>query len=79
MEMRLYLSQRTPLNVMITAARKLRDWWTFYCGILLSAPLVLAAWLRRGRIRYLQVLLLLAFIFLAATYVEHRRAYRVAN
>lgn len=39
-EMRLYMSQRTPLHVMITAARKLVRWWAFYCGILLSVPLV---------------------------------------
>ena len=78
MEMRLYLSQRTPLNVMITAARKLRDWWSFYCGILLSAPLVLAAWLRRGWMRYCQIALLAGFLFAALAYDQQSALPRIA-
>ncbi len=46
-----YLSQRTPVNAMIMTARKLMTWWAFYCGVLLSAPLVLPGLLRRGWIR----------------------------
>jgi len=77
-EMRLYMSQRTPLNVMIKAARKLTLWWTFYFGILLSAPLVLTAWLRRGWIRYSQVALLAGFIAVATTYVQQSVPHRIA-
>lgn len=77
-EMRAYLSQRTPLNVMMTAARKLRVWWTFYCGIMLSAPLALAAWLRRGWMRYCQVVLLVGFIAVAAFYVQRSVPPRIA-
>lgn len=68
MEMRLYFSQRTPLNVMITAARKLSDWWTFYCGYLLSVPLVLAALIVRDWRRYLQIVLLVGFVLVVVFY-----------
>lgn len=78
MEIRLYMSQRTPVNVMITAARKLRDWWSFYCGILLSAPLVLATLLRRGWIRYAQIAMLAGFILVAAFYVQESTFLRIA-
>jgi hypothetical protein len=78
MEMRLYMSQRTPVNVMITAARKLRDWWRFYCGILLSAPLVLATLLKRGWIRYSQIAVLAGFILVAAFYVQESTFLRIA-
>jgi len=78
MEMRLYLSQRTPLNVMITAARKLRDWWSFYCGILLSAPLVLAACLRRGWIRYCQIAIVIGLVITSTLYDYQSAADRVA-
>lgn len=67
-EMRLYLSQQTVKNVMITAARKLMTWWAFYCGILLSAPLVLVAWLKGGKIKYLQLAILAGFVIVAAVY-----------
>ncbi len=78
MEMRLYMSQRTPVNVMITAARKLRDWWSFYCGILLSAPLVLAILLKRGGTRYGQIALLGGFILIAAFYSQDSTFLRIA-
>lgn len=78
MEMRLYLSQRTPVNVMITAARKLRDWWRFFCGFLLSVPLVLATLLRRGWIRYGQIAVLAGFILVASFYVQDSTFLRIA-
>src|SRR5579863_4253679 len=69
-EMQLYISQRTPRNIMIRAANKLTMWWAFYCGILLSAPLVLAAWLRRGWIRYAQLIVLAGFVVTAVVYTQ---------
>jgi len=77
-EMRLYLSQRTPLNVMLTAARKMMGWWAFYCGILLSAPLLLAAWIRGGRLRYFQIAVLAGFIAVAIFYVQRSIPPRIA-
>ena len=78
MEMRLYLSQRTPVNVMITATRKLRDWWGFYCGILLSAPLIFAALLRRGWIRYGQIVVLAGFTLIVMFYIRDSTFQRIA-
>src|SRR6266849_7243365 len=77
-EMRLYMSQRTPLNVMITAARKLTWWWAFYCGILLSAPLILGGWLRRGWVRYVQIILFAGFVVTAMAYVPRSLGPRIA-
>jgi len=76
-EMRLYISQRTPTNVMITAARKLMTWWAFYCGILMSAPLLLAVWLRGGRVKYFQAAVLAGFIIVAAVYVPRSAPLRI--
>jgi hypothetical protein len=67
-EMRLYLSQRTPRNLIITTLAKLLEWWKFYCGILLSVPLVLPALLRGGKTRYWQLGLLIGFIIVVASY-----------
>jgi hypothetical protein len=75
-EMRPYMSQRTPANLMITAARKLMTWWAFYCGVLLSAPLVLPVLLRRGWIRYAQVAVLAGFVLVAAIYEPRFEATR---
>jgi hypothetical protein len=78
MEMRRYLSQRTFGNVMISAARKLMTWWVFYCGILLSAPLVLVGFLKRGWIRYAQVAVLSGFLITAAVYTPRSAPPRFA-
>jgi hypothetical protein len=77
-ETRLYMSQRTPLNLMITAARKLNWWWSFYCGILLSPPLILVSLLRKGWIRYAQLILLAGFIVTAAVYTPRSLGPRIA-
>jgi len=77
-EMQLYLSQRTVLNLSIMAARKLMTWWAFYCGILLSTPLVLAGLVRRGWIRYAQIALLAGFLFTAAIYTPRSAPLRIA-
>jgi hypothetical protein len=37
------------------AATNFGDWWSFYCGVLFSLPLVIPVLLRRGWIRYLQM------------------------
>ena len=66
-EMRGYLSQRTPTNILIVAARKLLTWWGFYCGMLLSAPLVMPCLFWRGWIRYCQILVLAGFVALAVS------------
>jgi hypothetical protein len=63
-EMRLYLSQRTAKNLLLTAAMKFEEWWEFYCGILLSTPLVLPGLLVR-KSRYWQATLLFGFVLTA--------------
>jgi len=69
-EMKLYVSQRTPRNLLLAGAMKFAEWWEFYCGILLSAPLVLPALLQR-RTRCWQIALLTGFI-LAAMFFDPR-------
>lgn len=66
-EMQAYLTQRMPAGLMLAIARKLATWWAFYCGPLLTAPLVLPGLLRRGQVRYLQVALLGGLIALSLT------------
>jgi hypothetical protein len=78
MEMRLYMSQRTSVNVLITAARKLRDWWSFYCGILLSTPLLLVTLLNNRWNRCGQIAVLIGFIFVAIFYVPDSTFLRLA-
>jgi hypothetical protein len=77
-EMQQYISQRTPKNVLIRAARKLMTLWAFNLGVLLSAPLVLAGWLRRGWIRYAQVIVLVGFVLTAALYTPRSLPPRIA-
>ena len=77
-EMRPYLSQQTLRNISIMAARKLMTWWAFYCGILLSVPLVLAAWVKGGWVRYAQIAVLAAFVAIAAVYVPRSAPLRFA-
>jgi len=77
-EMGRYLSQRTFENAMIMTARKLMTWWAFYCGALLSTPLVLPGLLRRGWIRYCQAIVLTGFVVVAATYAPRSAPHRFA-
>jgi hypothetical protein len=67
-EMRLYTLQRTPAQFLRVMARKLATWWAFYCGVLLTAPLVLPGLLRRGRIRKIQLIVLTGLLILSAAY-----------
>ena len=41
-------------------ARKLVTWWAFYCGVLLTPPLVVPGLLRKGVIRVIQIGLMVA-------------------
>lgn len=64
-EMRLYTGQRKLSLWGIAMARKLRTWWFFYCGILLTPALVLPGLLRGGTVRYMQMALLAGLIGLS--------------
>ena len=77
-EMRNYLSQRTPKNLLITTAGKIYEWWDFYCGFLLGAPLFLIPLLRPGRLRYWQLFLILGFIVTAFAYDTQSVTVRIA-
>lgn len=63
-EVRAYESQHTPRLFVISIAQKLRTWWMFYCGILLTPALVLPELLKSGRVRYLQIVLIVALVVL---------------
>lgn len=67
-EMRLYTLQRTPTRFVRLMARKLATWWAFYCGVLLTIPLVLPGLLRPGLIRVLQLAVLVGLLVLSAMY-----------
>jgi hypothetical protein len=67
-EMRLYTLQRTPAQFLRVVARKLATWWAFYCGVLLTAPLVLPGLLRRGLTRTIQLVILIGLLILSAVY-----------
>ncbi len=64
-EMRPYLTQRVPKWFLTGTARKLATWWEFYCGFILSVPLVLPGLLRKGTIRWLQAAVLVGLITLS--------------
>jgi hypothetical protein len=49
-----------------SVAMKLGEWWNFYCGVLLSLPLLLPVLLRRGWTCYTQLALLAALLALTA-------------
>ncbi len=64
-ELKPYVTQRVPKWFLTSAARKLATWWQFYCGYVLSVPLVLPALLRGGRIRLAQAGIISALIALS--------------
>jgi hypothetical protein len=49
-----------------STATVLADWWSFYCGVLLSLPLVIPVLLRPGWTRYVQLAVLAGLIALTA-------------
>jgi len=53
-EMKPYLTRRVPKWFLTGTVGKLTTWWCFYCGFILSVPLVLPPLLRRGKTRWLQ-------------------------
>jgi hypothetical protein len=67
-EMRLYALQRTPAQFARLMARKLATWWAFYCGVLLTAPLVLPGLLRRGPVRLGQLGVFIALLLFGLAY-----------
>jgi len=67
-EMRLYALQRTPARFTRLMTRKLATWWIFYCGVLLTAPLVLPGLLRTGRIRWFQLGALVGLVIMGSVY-----------
>jgi hypothetical protein len=64
-DMRPYLTQRVPKWFVTGTAQKFATWWEFYCGFILSVPLILPGLLRKGKIRWLQAALLAALIALS--------------
>ena len=48
--------------------RKLATWWIFYCGVLLTAPLVLPGLMRSGRIRWVQLAVLAGLVIMGLVY-----------
>jgi hypothetical protein len=64
-EMKPYLTQRVPKWFVTGTARKLATWWEFYCGFVLSIPLVLPGLLKKGKIRLIQAGVLAGFVVLS--------------
>jgi len=75
-ENRLYASQRIPAVWIDAVGRKLGTWWAFYCGVLLSVPLVLPGILKRNT-RYFQIALLALMIPLALGTDQHETPARL--
>ncbi len=64
-EMKPYVTQRVPKYFITAVVRKFTTWWAFYCGVLLTTPLVLPGLLRKGKIRWVQAALLASFVVLS--------------
>lgn len=61
-EMRLYQKQRHLGTLISGFSGRVASWWGFFCGILLSIPLVLPGLLRTGRVRYFQAAILFGMV-----------------
>jgi hypothetical protein len=66
----LWARQRDLSYLLGTIARKLATFWAFYVGVFMTVPLVLPGILRRGRVRYIQIGLLIALLVLAGISTE---------
>lgn len=75
-EQHLYDSQRIPRFWFLAVARKIATWWNFYCGFLLSIPLLLPGLLRKGRTRIFQILFLAGLLTLPLI-SDHKIAWRI--
>ena len=64
--LRFYATERVPAGLIQACSRKLSTWWAFYCGLLLSLPLVLPGLLRPGLTRFVQIAVLAGLVILAA-------------
>jgi hypothetical protein len=67
-ETRLYEGQRTASGFVRITARKLATWWAFYCGVLLTAPLILPGILLSGKTRFIQIGIFAALVILGINY-----------
>jgi hypothetical protein len=65
-ELAMYREPHNPKLLMSIITNKLSAWWGFYCGVLLSIPLVIPPLLGDKRTRWLQVGLVAGFISLFA-------------
>jgi len=65
-ELAMYREPHNPKLLMSIITNKLKSWWAFYCGTLLSIPLVVPALLKDSRTRSLQLALLAGFALLFA-------------
>jgi hypothetical protein len=65
-EMNLYEQARMPKYLIPEITMKLKMWWGFFCGFLLTPAFVIPPLLRKGRIGYVQAGVLIAFIVLFA-------------
>jgi hypothetical protein len=75
-ELHLYDSQRVPQYWCFAVGRKIATWWNFYCGILLSIPLLLPGLLKKGRTRVFQAIFLVGLLILALI-ADHKIAWRI--
>jgi len=75
-ELRTYEMQRSPLAWTLAIARKMYIWWAFYCGLLLSIPLIVPGLLKKGATRIAQVVFLAGFLTLPLIY-DHKVGWRI--
>jgi hypothetical protein len=61
-QMNLYQGKRHLTSLISWYVPMFTSWWEYYCGVLLTLPLVIPGLLRKGPVRYLQATVLLAFV-----------------